>query len=46
MEERVAYYLSKGYDQKMAEYFAVGRRQITAVTPRDDFTLLLRFDNG
>ncbi len=46
MEERVAYYLSKGYDHKMAQYFAAGRRQITAVTPREDFTLLLRFDNG
>lgn len=30
----------------MAEYFAKGRRRITEVTPNDDFTLTLRFDNG
>lgn len=46
MGKRVEYYLSKGYDQEMAEYFAAGRRRITKVVPRDDFTLLLRFDNG
>ena len=46
MGKSIAYYLSRGYDQKMAEYFASGRRQITKVIPRDDFTLLLSFDNG
>ena len=42
----VEYYLSKGYDRKMAEYFASGRKRITKVIPRNDFTLLLSFDNG
>ena len=46
MGKSIAYYLSRGYDQKMAEYFASGSRQITKVVPRDDFTLLLSFDNG
>ena len=36
----------RGMDEKMAAYFAAGRRQIVQVTPRDDFTLVLRFDNG
>lgn len=37
----VNYYLFKGFDRPTAEYFAAGRRKITAVKPRQDFTLLL-----
>ena len=36
----------RGMDEKTAAYFAAGRKQIVQVTPRDDFTLVLRFDNG
>lgn len=46
MGKSVDYYLSKGYERKMAEYFAAGRRKITGVTPNDNFTLTIRFDNG
>lgn len=46
MKNNVEYYLSKGLDRKMAEYFAAGRRQITGVVPNDDFTLTITFDNG
>lgn len=46
MGKSVEYYLSKGLDIKMAEYFASGRKKITAVVPNDDFTLTLSFDNG
>ena len=46
MGKSVEYYFSKGYDQKMAEYFASGRRRIVEVVPNDDFTLTLTFDNG
>ena len=46
MGKSVEYYLSKGYDQKMAEYFASGRKRITGVIPNRDFTLTLTFDNG
>ena len=46
MGKNVEYYLSKGYDRKMAEYFASGRKRITKVVPRNDFTLVLSFDNG
>ena len=46
MGKSVACYLSKGYDQKMAEYFAAGRKRITKVVPRENFTLALTFDNG
>ena len=42
----VAYYLSKGFDLPMAEYFTKGRRHITSVSPNDNFTLTLKFDNG
>lgn len=46
MGKSVDYYLSRGYDRKMAEYFASGRRRITSVSPNDDYTLTLTFDNG
>lgn len=46
MGKSVEYYLSKGYDRKMAEYFVSGRKRITKVVPRNDFTLVLSFDNG
>lgn len=46
MAKTVEYYLSKGFDQKSAEYFAGGRKQIVGVVANDDFTLTLSFDNG
>ena len=46
MPKDITYYLSKGFDRSMAEYFASGRKRITAVTPNKDFTLILDFDNG
>ncbi len=46
MEKSVDYYLSKGFEPKMAEYFASGRRSIVGVVPNDDFTLTISFDNG
>ena len=46
MAKTVEYYLSKGFDQRTAQYFAAGRRQIVGVVPNDDFTLTLTFDNG
>ena len=42
----VEFYLSKGFEKPMAEYFASGRKKITAVEACEDFTLLLSFDNG
>lgn len=46
MPNTVEYYLSKGLDEKTAAYFASGRKRITAVSPNDDFTLTISFDNG
>jgi hypothetical protein len=46
MAKDVNYYLSKGFDRPMAEYFAAGRKRIIAVSPNSDFTLTLGFDNG
>lgn len=46
MAKTVDYYLSKGFDLPMAEYFAKGRRTLSSVTPNPDFTLTLLFDNG
>ena len=46
MGKDAAYYLSMGCDQKMAEYFAAGRKRITEVVPKENFTLTLTFDNG
>ncbi len=41
----INYYLSKGFDQRTAEYFANGRKVLTAVIPNDNFTLILTFNN-
>lgn len=46
MPKDIHFYLSKGFDQPMAEYFAAGRKRITAVTPNEDFTLTLVFDHN
>ncbi len=46
MSQTMQYYLSKGFDEKSAAYFAGGRRTITSVTPNKDFSLTLIFDNG
>ena len=46
MEKNAAYYISKGFEPKMAEYFASGRKKITGVVPEKEFSLLLHFDNG
>lgn len=46
MTNTIEYYLSKGFDLKYAEYFANGRRTIIKVTPNDDFTLTIVFDNN
>lgn len=46
MPNTVEYYLSKGFDQKAAEYFASGRKKIVGVVANDDFTLSISFDNG
>ena len=45
MAQSIEYYISKGFDYKMAEYFASGRKKIVDVTPNTDFTLTLTFDN-
>ena len=46
MPRSVEYYLSKGFDRAMAEYYARGRRRITAVCANPNDTLTLDFDNG
>lgn len=46
MCKSVEYYLSKGFDRPMAEYFAAGRKKIVSVTPNKDFTLSILFDNS
>lgn len=46
MTKTIEYYLSKGFDNKTAEYFASGRKKIVNVVANDDFTLTISFDNG
>lgn len=46
MPNTVEYYLSKGFDRPMAEYFAGGRKKIISVKPQVDFSLVLTFDSG
>lgn len=44
MKGTVEYYLSKGFDRLAAEYFASGRKKLTAVKANPDFTLTLTYD--
>lgn len=46
MAKSVEYYLSNGFDQKAAEYFASGKKKIVSVVANTDFTLTIHFDNG
>lgn len=46
MKKTVEYYLAQGFDHKMAEYFAAGRKKIMKVMPNSDYTLTITFDNG
>ena len=46
MPNTVDFYLSKGFDRPMAEYFAHGRKRLAAVEPQPDFTLLLTYEDG
>ena len=45
MGDSAEYYISKGCDRKMAEYYAAGRRKITGVKANENFTLTITFDN-
>lgn len=46
MPNTIEYYLSKGFDRPMAEYFAGGRKKLVQAVPQRDFTLLLTYDGG
>ena len=46
MPRTIEQYLKMGLDKKMAEYYASGRKKVTAVSARPDYTLLLTFNNG
>ena len=46
MQRSVEWYLARGFDRKVAEYYVAGRRKIVSVKANDDFTLTLGFDNG
>lgn len=44
MNKSYDYYLSKGYDAKVAEYLSKGRKKLVGVTAGKDYTLLLHYD--
>ena len=46
MDNSDEYYRSKGFDKRMSEYLAAGRRKNLGVVTNDDFTLTISFDNG
>ena len=43
MANSVDFYLAKEFDRKAAEYFASGRKTITAVHANNDYTLTISF---
>lgn len=46
MPNTVEYYLSKGFDEKAAKYFASGRKKPVNVVPQDSSCLIITFDNN
>lgn len=46
MVKDINYYLSKGLDERMARYYASGRKKIIAVEAHEDYSLTITFDNG
>lgn len=46
MKKDVNYYLSKGLDERMARYYASGRKKVIAVEAHEDFSLTITFDSG
>ena len=46
MERDVSYYLSRGFEQQWAEYFACGRKRMVDVKPSELLTLDATFDDG
>ena len=46
MPNTVEYYLKKGFDRPMAEYFSRGRKTLAKVIAQRDFTLLLTYEDG
>lgn len=46
MQRSVEWYLSKGFERPVAEYYAAGKRRITAIESNSDYSLNLHFDNG
>lgn len=46
MGKKVGEYMSKGFDRRTAEYFAHGRRRISSIAARDDFSLQIIFDSS
>ncbi|WP_296329896.1 DUF2442 domain-containing protein [uncultured Treponema sp.] len=45
MSKSVEFYLSKGFDPKMASYFALGRKKLLSAMPNKNFTLTITFEN-
>ncbi|MBR5966393.1 MAG: DUF2442 domain-containing protein [Treponema sp.] len=46
MPNTVEFYLSKGFDEKAAKYFASGRKKPVNVMPQDSAKILITFDNA
>ena len=46
MTKSVEYYISKGMDEKTAEYFSQGRKRPVKVIPLENYTLKITFDNN
>ncbi len=46
MKKDINYYISRGFNKTMAEYFASGRKKIIKVFPTKNFELILEFNNG
>lgn len=46
MKRDITYYLAKGFDPRIAEYFAMGRKMLADVIPLDNYRLQLEYEDG
>lgn len=44
LSKGIDYYLSKGFEPKLAEYFASGRKTLTAAEALPDYRVMLTYD--
>lgn len=46
MKKSLEWFLERGFDLEAAKYFAYGSKKIIKISPKEDYTIDISFDNG